>query len=62
MRKCNLKQEEGLQEGDIIVQMGKVKVTDMYSYMDALALYKKGDEITVVAKREGADKEFKVKF
>jgi aminopeptidase YwaD len=52
----------GLQEGDIIVQMGKVKVTDMYSYMDALALYKKGDEITVVAKREGTDKEFKVKF
>ena len=52
----------GLLEGDIVVQMGKVKVTDMYSYMDALSLYKKGDEITVVVKRDGKAKEFKVKF
>lgn len=52
----------GLEEGDIIIQMGQVKVTDMYSYMDALSLYKKGDEITVVAKRGEEEKEFNVKF
>ena len=52
----------GLQTGDIVVQMGKVTVTDMYSYMDALSLYKKGDEIKVVVKRDSKKKEVNVKF
>jgi hypothetical protein len=52
----------GVIAGDIIVKMGQVKVTDMYSYMDALSLYKKGDEITVIVLRDGKEQKVMVKF
>lgn len=40
----------GLQRGDVIVKLGDVQVTDMNTYMKALANHKKGDttEVTVV--------------
>ncbi len=41
----------GLQEDDIILNMGTVKVNDIYDYMDALEKYQKGDEIEVKVKR-----------
>ncbi len=40
-----------LKVGDIVVQLGDVKVTDMMSYMKALGKFNKGDNTTVKVKR-----------
>jgi len=44
-------EKAGLQRGDIIIEIGDTKVTDIYSYMEGLAKFKAGDKTTVVAKR-----------
>lgn len=41
----------GLQQGDIVIQMGDVKVTDMMSYMKGLGQFNKGDSTKVKVKR-----------
>lgn len=47
----------GIKKGDIVIQLGDTKVTDMMSYMKALSVFKEGDKTTVVVKRK--DKEIK---
>jgi Zn-dependent M28 family amino/carboxypeptidase len=46
-------QKAGLQKGDIVIELGGKKVTDMMSYMKALAVFKKGDKTTVIVSRKG---------
>ncbi len=41
----------GIEKGDVVVKMGKIEVTDMYTYMDALSKFKKGDKTKVYVKR-----------
>lgn len=41
----------GLLAGDIVLQLGEIKVTEMTSYMKALANFKKGDKTKVQVKR-----------
>lgn len=41
----------GLQDGDILIELGDVKVESIYDYMNGLAKYKKGDTVPVVVKR-----------
>ena len=41
----------GLMAGDVVIQLGKVKVTEMGTYMQALAQFKKGDKSKVTIKR-----------
>ncbi len=41
----------GLQTGDIILQLGELKIKDIYDYMKALNQYKKGDTTHVQFKR-----------
>jgi hypothetical protein len=41
----------GLLQGDIVLQLGDVKVTEMNSYMKALARFNKGDKTQVRVKR-----------
>ena len=41
----------GLLKGDIVIQLGDSKVTDMMSYMRALSVFDKGDKTTVMVKR-----------
>lgn len=43
----------GLLTGDVVVQLGEIKVTDMMTYMKALAQFKKGDKTKVKVKRGG---------
>jgi aminopeptidase YwaD len=52
----------GLQKGDIIMELGDFTIADIYAYMNALAAFKKGDEVKVVYMREGKKMEGKVKF
>jgi aminopeptidase YwaD len=45
----------GLQKGDIVVQLGELKVTDMTSYMKALGKFTKGETTKVKVKRGGQE-------
>ncbi len=55
-------QKAGLKADDVILQLGEYKVKDIYSYMDALNKYKKGDTTKVIISRGGEKKEFSVTF
>ncbi|MDZ7848047.1 MAG: PDZ domain-containing protein [Owenweeksia sp.] len=39
--------EAGLQKGDVVVEMGGIKVVDMMSYMKALSQFKKGESTEI---------------
>lgn len=52
----------GIEDGDIVIQMGPVKVIDMMSYMKGLSQFKKGDSTTVVVIRGEEEKSFDVTF
>lgn len=41
----------GLKEGDIVIHMGHIEVTDMHSYMKALSVFEKGQTTKVTVKR-----------
>lgn len=53
-------EKAGLQEGDIILQIGDYSTATMESYMQALSKFKKGDSTILKYKR--ADKEFQVEI
>lgn len=52
-------QAAGIEKGDVIIQLGDLKVKDIYDYMNGLGRFEKGQETTVVVKR--GDKELKKK-
>jgi hypothetical protein len=45
----------GVKAGDVVVEFGGTKVTDLYTYQDALTAHKPGDVVTVVVLRPGAN-------
>jgi Zn-dependent M28 family amino/carboxypeptidase len=55
-------QKAGLEAGDIVVQMGDVKVTDMMTYMEGLSQFKKGDSTVVKVLRGEKYMDFDVTF
>lgn len=52
----------GVQKGDVIIQMGDVKVDDIYAYMEALARFNSGESTTIVVEREGERVEMGLTF
>jgi S1-C subfamily serine protease len=52
----------GLLAGDVIIKIGDVKVTDIYSYMEGLGKFKAGDKAKVVFKRGTEVMEKEVQF
>lgn len=52
----------GLKAGDVIIQLGDVKVENIQNYMEGLAKFKKGDKTTVVVKRGEQEMKFEVTF
>lgn len=53
--------QAGMQDKDRIFKIGTHKVTDVYTYMDALRSHKPGEVITVIVIRNGRKVELKVK-
>ncbi|MEM7414004.1 MAG: M28 family peptidase [Gemmatimonadota bacterium] len=43
----------GLRAGDVIVEFGGVEITDIYSYTYALQAHAPGDEVQIIAQRDG---------
>ena len=52
----------GIQKGDIVVELGGNKITDMMSYMKALSVFKAGDKTTVVVTRDGKEVKADIQF
>jgi hypothetical protein len=52
----------GIKTGDIVTQMGDVKINSVEAYMQALSKFKKGDAIKVVVKRGAEEKTFDIVF
>lgn len=55
-------QKAGLEKGDIVIQLGEIKVDGMMTYMEALSKFKKGDKTTVKVKREEKTLEVELQF
>jgi hypothetical protein len=55
-------EKTGLKAGDVLVQLGDYKFTDIYSYMNALQHFKKGDKTTLQILRDGQPMSFDVQF
>ncbi|MBI4930203.1 MAG: M20/M25/M40 family metallo-hydrolase [Bacteroidetes bacterium] len=52
----------GLKKGDVVVQMGEIKVGNMMDYMKALSANKKGDTVPVTVIRDGKEVKVNVTF
>jgi hypothetical protein len=46
-------QKAGIKEGDIIIQLGEIKIQGMQSYMEALSKFRAGDKTQVTIMRAG---------
>ncbi|MEO6837976.1 MAG: M20/M25/M40 family metallo-hydrolase [Ginsengibacter sp.] len=55
-------QKIGMEAGDVIIQLGDFKVTDIYNYMDALSKFKKGDATKLILMRGKEQKKIDVVF
>lgn len=55
-------QKAGLQKGDVVVKLGEFDVTDMMSYMKALATFEEGNTTQVVIKRNETEQTVTVTF
>lgn len=55
-------QKAGMKTGDIVIQMGDVKIVDMMSYMKGLSKFEKGQSTAVIVKRGKEEKSFEVTF
>jgi hypothetical protein len=53
-------QNAGMIKGDVVIQVGAYKITDMMSYMKSLSKFEKGQTITVIVERNGVPLELKV--
>ncbi|WP_118949984.1 M20/M25/M40 family metallo-hydrolase [Taibaiella helva] len=52
----------GLKQGDIVLQMGAIKINGMQSYMEALGSFNPGDKTTIKVKRGPTVQEFPLVF
>ena len=52
----------GLEDGDVVKQLGDVKVIDLQTYMKALAHFSSGDKTTVHFERDGVAMKAEVEF
>lgn len=50
----------GMKQGDVVISIGENKISDMYSYMDALSKFEKGQSTDVVIERAGVRETVKV--
>ena len=55
-------QKAGIKAGDVITALGENKFYDIYSYMNVLAKYKKGDAAKVKVLRDGKELTFDIVF
>lgn len=52
----------GMEAGDVIIRLGDFSVSDIYSYMEALSEYEKGDQIMVKILRDDTEMDIEISF
>ena len=57
-----LAERTGLQAGDVLLQLGNNKFTDVMSYMQSLSKFKKGDSTQLIIKRNEEEIKFNITF
>lgn len=57
-----LAQRTGIKAGDVIIQLGDHKFSDVQGYMEALSKFKKGDATKVLVKRGAEELEYDIVF
>ena len=55
-------QKAGLEKGDVVIQIGDLKVKSIYDYMEGLSKFKKGDKAVVKVRRQDKVVEREVVF
>ncbi len=55
-------EKAGIQDGDVVIQIGDLEVKDIYSYMEGLSNFTPGDQAKVKVIRDGEELEFEVEF
>lgn len=55
-------QKAGMKDGDIIIRIGEVRVSDIYTYMEALGTVNASETVKVLITREGEELELEVKL
>jgi C-terminal processing protease CtpA/Prc len=55
-------QKAGLLANDIVVKIGDYEIVDIYSYMDALSKFKKGEKTSISVSRNNDIYQFKVEW
>ncbi len=55
-------QKAGIKAGDVIIQLGDIKVSGMQSYMEALSKFKSGQTVKVTVLRNGKPVEMQLTF
>ena len=46
-------EKAGLKAGDVITKIGDFEIKDVYSYMDALSKFEKGQTVPLIVNRKG---------
>jgi S1-C subfamily serine protease len=52
----------GLQKGDVIIQIGKFKISNLREYSEALKSFNPGDEVDLKFNRDGKESLTKIKL
>lgn len=52
----------GMMRGDTIIRMDDIEISDIFTYMEALQQFETGDEVLLIAIREGEEMEFFIIF
>ncbi len=52
----------GMEKGDVIIRFNGKEIKDIYVYMEVLGELNEGDKTTLVALRDGEEKEFEIQF
>ena len=55
-------EKAGLLSGDVLLQLGEYKFSDISSYMEALQHFKKGEETRLYIQRNGKEQSFEIRF
>lgn len=52
----------GMQDGDVIIQMGDTEIADIYDYMESLSEFEAGDQVVVTVRRDGEEVPLTIQF
>lgn len=55
-------EQGGMQDGDVITQMGETDISDIYDYMDKLSDIEEGDQLILTVRRDGQDVRLDIQF